>query len=230
MIVICDISHVTLSHIVFLDVSYQVDEHIRNSFFLGGHFITWPPFKFPCPKEFFYCLQFSSHFLFLCLLYSLFDHPYSIFAVNLPESSLENSFLLFSSFCCLTSSASFLYSLSNSSTSFFVFFRFSLLSQVSSSAVYLFYCTKNFFFPLTILLFSIFSTSNFSSPLIITSFGRVFLCSSIWGLYNHTRLTLTMECILIKLDSCYKTTKKKTISHAFINLIENIQEYNVGKI
>jgi len=26
------------------------------------------------------------------------------------------------------------------------------------------------------------------------------------------------------------TPKKKTISHAFINLIENIQEYNVEKI
>ena len=30
---------------------------------------------------------------------------------------------------------------------------------------------------------------------------------------------------------CYKITpKKETISHTFINLMENIQEYNVGKI
>jgi len=33
------------------------------------------------------------------------------------------------------------------------------------------------------------------------------------------------ECI------CYKTNpRKKTISHAFINLIGNIQKYNVGKL
>jgi len=30
---------------------------------------------------------------------------------------------------------------------------------------------------------------------------------------------------------CYEMTpKKKTISHTFINLIENIKEYNAGKI
>jgi len=28
----------------------------------------------------------------------------------------------------------------------------------------------------------------------------------------------------------YEITKKKTISYAFINLIGNIQEYNIGKI
>ena len=136
------------------------------------------PFKFSHPKEFFHCLQFSFYLLFLCLSYSLLDHPYSIFTVNLSGSSLENFFLLSSSFYYLTSLASSLYSPSNSSTSSFTFFRFSLLSQVSSSTVYLFYHTKNFFFPLTIFLFSIFSTLNSSSPSIITGFGRVFFCSS----------------------------------------------------
>ena len=29
---------------------------------------------------------------------------------------------------------------------------------------------------------------------------------------------------------CYETTKKKTVFHVFINLIGNIQEYNVEKI
>ena len=135
-------------------------------------------FKFSHPKEFFYCLQFSFHFLSLCLSYSLLDHLYSIFTINFPGSSLENSFSLSFSSCHLTSLASFLYFLSNSSTSSFIFFRFSLLSQVSPSTVYLFYYTKNFSFPLTIFLFSIFSTSNSSSPSIITGFDRVFLCPS----------------------------------------------------
>ena len=135
-------------------------------------------FKFPHPKEFFHCLQFSFHLLFLYLSYSLLDHLYSIFTINLPRSSLENSFSLSSFSCHLTSLASSLYFLSNSSTSSFIFFRFSLLSQVSPSTVYLFYYTKNFSFPLTIFLFSIFSTSNSSSPLMITGFGRVFLCPS----------------------------------------------------
>jgi len=115
----------------------------------------------------------------LCLLYFLFDHLYRILAVNLSSSSLENIFLFsFSSYCC-TSSASSLYSLSNSLTNSFAFFRFSLLSQVSPSTVYPFYHTKNISFSLTTLLFSIFSTLNSSSPLAITGFGRVFLYSSI---------------------------------------------------
>jgi len=31
-------------------------------------------------------------------------------------------------------------------------------------------------------------------------------------------------------EDCYETTKRETISHTFINLIGNIQEYNIGKI
>ena len=136
------------------------------------------PSSFLIPRNFSIVSSFPFIFFSLCLSYSLFDYLHSIFAVNLPGSSLENSFLLFSSSCYLISSASFLYSLSNSSTNSFIFFRFSLLSQVSSSTIYLFSCTKNFFFPLIILLFSIFSTLNSFSPSMITSFGGVFLCPS----------------------------------------------------
>jgi len=34
----------------------------------------------------------------------------------------------------------------------------------------------------------------------------------------------------LKRRLCYEITKKKTISYIFINLMENIQEYNTGKI
>ena len=137
------------------------------------------PFKFSYSKEFFQCLQFSFYFFSLCLLYSLFNHLHNTLAVNLPGSSLENSFLLSSSSYHLTSSVFSLYFLSNSSTSSFIFPKFSLLSQVSLSTVYPFHHTKNFSFSLTILLFSILSTSNFFFPLIMTSFGGVFFYSFI---------------------------------------------------
>ena len=153
---------------------------------LGNCLITWPLFKFPYPKEFFHCLQFSSHLFSLCLSYSLLDHSHSILAINLPGISLENTFLSSSSFCHHTSLVSLLYSFSNSSTNSFAFSKFSLLFHVSSSIAYPFYHTKNFFFSLTILLFSIFSTSNSSFPLIITGFGSTFFCPSTCGLYRCT--------------------------------------------
>ena len=155
--------------------------HRRLFPFWGSHNMA-PPFKFPCPEEFFHQLQFLSYLFFLSLSYFFFPHSYSNFAV----SSLGNSRLNFfsSSSCsyCLNSSVSFPYSLSNSSTSSFTFSRFSLFSQVSSSAIYPFHLTKNFSFPLTILLFRIFSTLNYFSPLMMTGFGGIFFCSSICGL------------------------------------------------
>ena len=117
----------------------------------------------------------------LSLLYLLFLHPYINFAMNSLGNSQLNS-LSSSSSCRLSSSTSSSYSLSNSSTNFFVFPKFSLFSQVSSSAVYSFHLTKNFSFPLTIFLFKIFSTLNSFSSSIITGFGSIFFCPSICGL------------------------------------------------
>ena len=156
----------------------RVDRHVRKSFLLRSCLITWPPFKIPYFEECFYQFQFSFYLLSLCLSYSLFDHFHNTFAINLPGNSLENTFLLSSSSYFLISLASFPYSLLNSSTNSFVFSRFFLFFYVSS-AVYSFYCTKNFFFSLTTLLFSILSTSNSSSPFMMTSFGDVLFCSSI---------------------------------------------------
>ena len=150
-----------------------------------------PPFKFPRPEEFFHQYQFSSHFFSLSLSYLLFLQLYSSFAVNSLGNSRLNSLSSSSCSCRLSSLSSSLYSLSNSSTSSFAFSRFSLLSQVSSSAVQPFYLTKNLFFPLTILLFMIFSTSNSSSPSMMTGFGGIFFCPFTCGLQSRTLLTLT---------------------------------------
>ena len=164
----------------------RVDRHVRKSFLLRSCLITWPPFKIPYFEECFYQFQFSFYLLSLCLSYSLFDHLHNTFAINPPGNSLENTFSLSSSFYFLISLTSFPYSLLNSFTNSFVFSRFSLLFYVSSSTVYPFYCTKNFSFPLTILLFSILSTSNSFSPFMMTGFGDVLFCSSTWGLYRRT--------------------------------------------
>jgi len=42
-------------------------------------------------------------------------------------------------------------------------------------------------------------------------------------IFNIVKLSATPE-------DCYETTKRETISYVFINLMENIQEYNMGKI
>ena len=114
----------------------------------------------------------------LSLLYLLFLHPYINFAMNSLGNSQLNSLSSFSSSCYLSSSTSSLYFLSNSSTNSFAFPKSSLFSQVFSSAVYPFHLTRNFSFPLTVLLFKIFSTSNSSSPSIMTGFGSIFFCPS----------------------------------------------------
>ena len=120
----------------------------------------------------------------------------------LPGYSLLNIFLFSSASCHLTfSSSSLLYSLSNSSTNSMAFFKFSLLSQVSSFAVHPFHCTKYLSLPHTFLLFIIFSTSHSSSPSITTGCGVSFLCPSTCNLYHYTRLTLITGCILIVLGN-----------------------------
>ena len=120
----------------------------------------------------------------------------------LPSNSLLNIFLSFSSSCCLTSSSSSLqYSFSNFSTNSIIFFKFSLLFQVSFSAIHPFHHTRYLFFPHTFLLFIIFLTFHSSSPSITTGCGISFLCPSTCNLYFYTLLTSTTRCILIVLGN-----------------------------
>ena len=110
----------------------------------------------------------------------------------LPGSSLLNVLLSsFASYHLTSSSSSLWYSFSNSSTNSIAFFRFSLLSHVSSSAVYPFYHTRYLSLPHTFLLFIIFSTFHSSSSSITTGCGTFFFCPSTCDLYLHTLLTLT---------------------------------------
>ena len=121
----------------------------------------------------------------------------------LPGNSLLNIFLSSSASCYLTSfSSSLLYSLSNFSTISMVFFKFSLLSHVSSSAVHPFHHTRYLSLPHIFLLFIIFSTSHSSFPSITTGYGTSFFCPSTCDLYLCTLLTLTTRCILTIFDSC----------------------------
>ena len=127
--------------------------------------------------SFFHHYQFSSN-LFQ-YLYFFSPHPYSIFAVYFPDNPLLNTFPSSSVSCYLASfSSSLPYSFSNSFTRSLAFLRFSLLSQVSSSAVHPFYCTRYLSFPRIRLLFIIFSTSYSSSPSITTGCGISFFCPS----------------------------------------------------
>ena len=120
--------------------------------------------------------------------------------VYLLGNSLLNAFLSSFASCHLTFSSSLQYFLSNSLTNSIVFFKFSLLSHISSSAVHLFHHTKYLSLPHT-LLFMIFSTSHSSSPSITTSCGASFFCPSICDLYFRTLLTLTTGCILTVLGN-----------------------------
>ena len=91
----------------------------------------------------FHHLQFLSSLLQYSWSYFLSDHPNSFLAINLPgNSSLLNIPFLCS--CLATSSMSHRYSFSNSLIASFVFFKFSLLSQVLDSAVNPFQCTRYF--------------------------------------------------------------------------------------
>ena len=76
----------------------------------------------------FYYLQFLFNLLQYSSLYLLSDHSNSFFAVNCPgSSSLLN--ISSSPFCYLISFISCWYSFSNSSTTFFVFSKFSISFQ-----------------------------------------------------------------------------------------------------
>ena len=127
----------------------------------------------------FYCCQLSSNFFQYSCSYFFSPHPYNNFAIYFPGNPLL--YVFFSSFlsCCrVSSSSSLLYSFSNSSTNSLAFLRFSLLSQVSSSAVHPFHHTRYLSLPYTCLLFIIFSTSHSSSPSITTGCGISFFCPS----------------------------------------------------
>ena len=117
----------------------------------------------------FHRCQFSSNLFQYSCLYFFSPHPYNNFVVYFPGNSLLNTFSSFSLSCYRVSFSSLLYSFSNSSTKSLAFLRFSLLSQVSSSAMHPFHCTRYLSLPRTRLLFIIFSTSHSSSPSIITS-------------------------------------------------------------
>ena len=82
----------------------------------------------------FYRLQFLSNLPQYFWSYCLSDHPYNFFAVNLPGSSSHWN-VLSSRSCHATSSISRQYSLLNSSIASCAFFKFSLPSQVSDSAI-----------------------------------------------------------------------------------------------
>ena len=123
--------------------------------------------------------QFSSNLFQYSCSYFFFPHPYNNFAMYFPSNSLLNTFFSSSLSCHLVSSSSSLpYSFSNSSTRSLAFLRFSLLSQVSSSAVHPFYRTRYLSLPCTCLLFIIFSTSYSSSSSITMGCGIFFFCPS----------------------------------------------------
>ena len=126
-------------------------------------------------------------FLFNFLRYSSSNlplfHPYSNFAVYLPNnSSLLNSlFSTISILSCLLTSA-FIHP-SNSFNASFVFSKFSLFSHIFCSTVNPFHCTRYLSTPLIFLLFNIFSISHSLTPSILISFPSFFLCSPTCFLY-----------------------------------------------
>ena len=158
----------------------------------------------------FHHLQFLSNLPQYSSLYYLFDHPNSFFAVNHPSSfSLLN--ISSSLFCHLTSSMSHQYSFSNSSTAPFAFFKFSISSQVSDSAVNPFYYTRYLSFPLIHYLFNILLTFYSFSSSIMTRAGCSFLCPSTCPMYLYILLMFTTGYILIVLDNSNLTTFANTI-------------------
>ena len=159
----------------------------------------------------FHHLQFFSNLPQYSWSYRLSDHPYNFFAVNFPGNSPRRN-VLSSCSCLATSSISCRYSFSNSSIASFAFFKFSLPSQVSDSAVNPFQHTKYLSFPLTHRLFRILSTSYSSSPLIITGAGCSFFCPSTCPIYLCILLTFTTGCIFTVLGSSNLTAFDDIIS------------------
>ena len=165
---------------------------------------------FSLPFSSFDCLQFLSNPPQYSSLYLLSDYLNSFFAINYPgSSSLLNIFSFLS--CYLTSFMSHQYSFSYSLTASFTFSRFFLPSQVSDSAMNLFYHTKYLFFPCIRCLFRILSTFHSFSPSITTGAGCSFLCPSTCPTYLHILLMLTTECIFTVLGSSNSTVFDDTI-------------------
>ena len=159
----------------------------------------------------FHHLQFLSNLPQYSWLYCLSDYPYSVSTVNFPGNSPCWNVSSSRSYRA-TSSMSHQYSFSNSSIASFAFSKFSLLSQVSDSAINSFHCTKYLSFPLTFLLFSIRSTFHSSSPLIMTGVGYSFFCSSTCSMYRRILLTFTTGYIFTVLGSSNLTAFDDTIS------------------
>ena len=132
----------------------------------------------------FYFHQFLSNFLKYSSSNFLSFHPYNIFAINFSGNSplLKSFSSAISNFSCLLTSAFILPS--NSSNTSLVFPKSSLLSQVSYSAVNLFYRTKYLSTPLIFLLFNIFSISHSLTPSISIGFPSSFFCPSTCSLYR----------------------------------------------
>ena len=109
---------------------------LSSSTFFRSRFLLYLENRF-----LFHCLQFSFIHFQYSLSYLLFSHPYISFAIYLHSNFLLNISLssLFS--CHLTSSSSLSYSLLNLFTRSIAFFKFFLLSQISSLAMHPFHCT-----------------------------------------------------------------------------------------
>ena len=159
----------------------------------------------------FYHLQFLSNLPQYSWSYHLSDHPNSFLAVNLPSNSPHWN-VPSSHSCYAISSMSRRYSFLNFLIASCVFFKFSLPSQVSDSAVNPFQRTKYLSFPLTFLLFSICSTSYSSSPLIMIGASCSFFCLFTCPMYLHILLMLTTGCIFTVLGSSNLTAFDNTIS------------------
>ena len=106
----------------------------------------------------FHFTQFLSSFLKYSFSNFSLSYPYNIFAIYFSSNSPLLKFFssTLSSFPCLLTSV--LIFPSNSTTNSFAFSKSSSLSQLSCSAVNLFYHTKYFTTPLTFCLFNILST------------------------------------------------------------------------
>ena len=154
------------------------------------------------PISFCFSLFTSPNFFPISLnIHSQTSYPYSIFTIYFPSNSplLKSYSSTVSIFSCFLTSVFILYS--NSTTTFFVFFKSFFLFQLSFSTINPFYHTKYFTTPLTFLLFKIFSTSHSSTPLTSTSFTSSFFCSPTCFLYHTTQLTFYTRQILIELGS-----------------------------
>ena len=176
------------------------------------------------PPKFSYSSAYLFHFILNFLLISsyssnfLLSHLYNNFAVCFPGNSpLLNSlasrfnFISFSFFILILHISSLNLPFSNFSIFSIVFFKFSNLSHIFSSAVYPFHFTKYFVFPLLSCLYKIFSTSYSFSPATSTEGSGIFFYSSTCSLYFTILLTLTTGCILNSTSNSNSTAFSDTI-------------------